>query len=131
MSAVKDLRDELIRLLGDLLGQYTYPDNTTTPAINVGHEVPEGVKVEGLEAVIAPEPGVDPMPMQGDQAVKREWTVILRQWDDRDENTLREAVERAVARWPTMVSPIVIPATYETKAQARLSIPQRVLRKGV
>jgi len=126
MSEVLDLRQELETLLSDLLGTYTYPDGATTPAINVGFKVPEGVTATGLEVVISPEPSSQPMAMQGDKGVYREWLVVLRQWDDADVDSLRLAVERMIARWPEMTAPVVVPATYETLAQARVSVPQRV-----
>ena len=128
MSAVRDLRDKLINLIGDLLGTYTFVDSTTAPAIWVGAKVPEGTTVSGLEVVIAPDPEIDPMPMQVDRVVRRGWQVIIKQHDDNDVVTLHEATERLVAHWPEMGRPVVIPATYETLAQARLRIPQHVRR---
>ncbi|MEH1788864.1 MAG: hypothetical protein V7L23_25610 [Nostoc sp.] len=82
------LRADVLAILVDLLGTYTFPDRTTSPAIaclpdpDKGWNYPEnGTKVSGLEVVIKqPYPDVSAN-IGGDRTFTNLWEIHLKQWD--------------------------------------------------
>jgi hypothetical protein len=104
---ITQLRDTVSSLLGaspSLLGTYTLPNNTTTPAIyTVGRQsVPTNWKVTGLEATISEFPEISPKPMVGKLRNKQTWTVMLVDYDT-SSNKLQSAAERLARVFPDAV----------------------------
>jgi len=104
---ITQLRDTINSLLGaspNLLGTYTLPNNTTTPAIyTVGRQsVPTSWKVTGLEATINEFPDVSPKPMVGTLRNRQTWTVMLVDYDPAS-NKLQTAAQRIARVFPDAV----------------------------
>jgi hypothetical protein len=82
------LRADVLAILVDLLGTYTFPDRTTAPSIaclpdpGKGWNYPEnGTKTSGLEVVIKqPYPDVSAN-IGGDRTFSNTWEIHLKQWD--------------------------------------------------
>jgi hypothetical protein len=82
------LRADVLTILEEILGTYTFPDRTTTKAIaclpdpEKGWNYPEnGTKVSGLEVVIKqPYPEVESN-IGGDRTFTNLWEIHLKQWD--------------------------------------------------
>ncbi|MEH1808426.1 hypothetical protein [Nostoc sp.] len=82
------LRADVLAILEDLLGTYTFPDRSTSPALaclpdpEKGWNYPEnGTKTSGLEVVIKqPYPDVEAN-IGGDRTFTNTWEIHLKQWD--------------------------------------------------
>lgn len=82
------LRNDILAILANKLGTYTFPDNSTDKAIaclpdpDKGWNYPEnGTKVSGLEVVIKqPYPDVSAN-IGGDRTFTSTWEIHLKQWD--------------------------------------------------
>ncbi|MBN3875193.1 hypothetical protein [Nostoc sp. JL23] len=82
------LRNDVLLILESLLGTYTFPDRSTSPAIaclpdpEKGWNYPEnGTKTSGLEVVIKrPYPDVEAN-IGGDRTFTNTWEIHLKQWD--------------------------------------------------
>lgn len=101
---ITQLRDAINTLLTDspsLLGTYTLPNKSTTPAIyTVGRQsVPAEWKVAGLEATIREFPERIPAAMVGAVKVMQTWEVVLVQYTPAS-TTLSTAIDRMVRRFP-------------------------------
>ena len=101
---ITQLRDAINTLLTDspsLLGTYTLPNKSTTPAIyTVGRQsVPAEWKVVGLEATIREFPERIPTAMVGAVKVMQTWEVVLVQYTPAS-TTLSTAIDRMVRRFP-------------------------------
>ena len=101
---ITQLRDAINTLLTDspsLLGTYTLPNKSTTPAIyTVGRQsVPAEWKVAGLEATIREFPERIPTAMVGAVKVMQTWEVVLVQYTPAS-TTLSTAIDRMVRRFP-------------------------------
>ena len=101
---ITQLRDAINTLLTDspsLLGTYTLPNKSTTPAIyTVGRQsVPAEWKVAGLEATIREFPKRLPSAMIGMARVLQQWEVVLVQYTP-SSTTLSDAIDRMVRRFP-------------------------------
>lgn len=101
---ITQLRDAINTLLTDspsLLGTYTLPNKSTTPAIyTVGRQsVPAEWKVTGLEATIREFPERIPTAMVGAVKVIQTWEVVLVQYTPAS-TTLSTAIDRMVRRFP-------------------------------
>ena len=101
---ITQLRDAINTLLTDspsLLGIYTLPNGTTTPAIYVvgRQSVPSEWKVTGLEASVREYPERIPTAMVGTVKVMQTWEVVLVQYTPAS-TTLSTAIDRMVRRFP-------------------------------
>ena len=101
---ITQLRDAINTLLTDspsLLGTYTLPNATTTPAIYVvgRQSVPSEWKVTGLEATIREFPKRLPSAMIGMARVLQQWEVVMVQYTP-SSTTLSDAIDRMVRRFP-------------------------------
>ena len=101
---ITQLRDAINTLLTDspsLLGTYTLPNATTTPAIYVvgRQSVPSEWKVTGLEATIREFPKRLPSAMVGMVRVLQQWEVVMVQYTPSN-TTLSDAIDRMVRRFP-------------------------------
>ena len=101
---ITQLRDAINTLLTDspsLLGTYTLPNGSTTPAIyTVGRQsVPAEWKVTGLEATIREFPKRLPSAMVGMVRVLQQWEVVMVQYTP-SSTTLSDAIDRMVRRFP-------------------------------
>jgi hypothetical protein len=104
---ITQLRDTVSSLLGaspSLLGTYTLPNNTTTPALYiVGRQsVPSDWKVTGLEASISEFPEISPKPMVGTLRNRQTWTVMLVDYTTAS-NKLQTAAQRMARVFPDAV----------------------------
>lgn len=127
---IAQLRDTVSSLLGgspNLLGTYTLPDNTTTPAIyTVGRQsVPTNWKVAGLEATIGEFPEISPKAMVGKLRNKQTWTVMLVDYDT-SSNKLQNAAERLARVFPDAVFSFS-PESDVAYGQYRIRIPDTQL----
>lgn len=99
------LRTDILTILKDLLGNYTFPDGTKTQAIatlpdpDKGWNYPEnGTKVSGLEVVIKqPYPDVESN-IGGDRTFSNSWEIHLKQWDTN--SSLRDVVNKLTSELP-------------------------------
>lgn len=93
------LKTELLNLLDETIGSYTFTAGTT-PAIRIDDgsaPYPEQPIVTGLEVVIRPETEINLTPMlAGDRSVALRSEVVLKQWN-LDETT-RDARDILIAR---------------------------------
>ena len=101
---ITQLRDAINTLLTDspsLLGIYTLPNGSTTPAIYVvgRQSVPSEWKVTGLEATIREFPKRLPSAMVGMARVLQQWEVVMVQYTP-SSTTLSDAIDRMVRRFP-------------------------------
>jgi hypothetical protein len=101
---ITQLRDAINTLLTDspsLLGTYTLPNNTTTPAIYVvgRQSVPSNWKVIGLEVTMREFPERLPTAMVGTVRVLQQWEVVMMQYTPSG-TTLSDAIDRMVRRFP-------------------------------
>lgn len=96
------LRNDIITLLGNLLGTYTFPDNGGTdhaiailPDADAGWNYPpSGTKIAGVEVVIVrPYPDASQL-LGGDRMKTYTWSLTLKQWDSRGD--LLDATESLV-----------------------------------
>ncbi|MBD2437336.1 hypothetical protein [Nostoc sp. FACHB-110] len=92
-----NFRNDILAILGNKLGNYTFPDGGTTTAIatlpdpDLGYQYPpHGTKTSGLEVVIKrPYPEAEGN-LGGDRTLSYTWEVHLKQWDTQD--SLIEAI---------------------------------------
>ena len=101
---ITQLRDAINTLLTDspsLLGTYTLPNATTTPAIYVvgRQSVPSEWKVTGLEVTMREFPERLPTAMMGTARVLQQWEVVMVQYTP-SSTTLSDAIDRMVRRFP-------------------------------
>ena len=101
---ITQLRDSINTLLTDspsLLGIYTLPNATTTPAIYVvgRQSVPSEWKVTGLEVTMRESPERLPTTMMGTVRVLQQWEVVMMQYTP-SSTTLSDAIDRMVRRFP-------------------------------
>lgn len=86
----EELRNLIIKILGDELGFYTLPNKMKVPSITVKQPIPypePGTIQSGLEVVIFPEAGFDIENYLGSSLITEEIRLILNQWDSkRDTN---------------------------------------------
>jgi hypothetical protein len=82
------LRNDILAIIANQIGTYTFPDRTTAQAIaclpdpGKGWNYPEnGTKTSGLEVVIKqPYPDVEAN-IGGDRTFTNSWEIHLKQWD--------------------------------------------------
>ena len=101
---ITQLRDAINTLLTDspsLLGTYTLPNATTTPAIYVvgRQSVPSEWKVTGLEVTMREFPERLPTAMMGTVRVLQQWEAVMVQYTASD-TSLADAMDRMVRRFP-------------------------------
>lgn len=101
---IAQLREAITTLLTDspsLLGIYTLPNTTTTPAIYVvgRQSVPNNWKVTGLEVTMREFPERIPTAMVGAVKVMQTWEVVMVQYTP-SSATLSDAIDRMVRRFP-------------------------------
>lgn len=101
---ISELRDIIGTLLGaspNLIGSYVLPDNTEIPAVYVvgRNGVPSEWKVKGLEIAIQEFPRLNPRPGVGIFQQRKEWTVVMIDYDP-DSSNLSLAAERMSRRFP-------------------------------
>jgi hypothetical protein len=123
---ISQLRDTLVTLLDatpSLIGSYVLPDATKIPAVYVtGRQgVPSEWKVEGLEVTMEEFPRLSPRPGVGTFQQRKEWTVVLVNYDT-SSAALTEAAERISRRFPDARFS-VIPETDIVYGQYRIVIP--------
>lgn len=81
-----DLKNLIIKILGDELGIYTLPNKSKVPAIAIKQSTPypePGTIQTGLEIVILPEVNMDFENQLGSILIHEEIRVILNQWDSK------------------------------------------------
>lgn len=119
------LRTAIEEKLGELLGDYTLSNGSTTPAISVrsgGESLPPGTKVEGLEAVIIREPDLQEARVYKDALALRRWTVYLVDWSG-EGDLEAAAAELVFAFGGARTFPVLVPEGAGPKAQRRVVIP--------
>lgn len=98
----QDLRAEIITVLGDSLGTYTFSEGQTTPAIGIddGSEpFVEQPDRTGLEVIIQPDQDLELEPMlAGDKRLNASVYIVLKQWDI--EETTKAARELLIRNLP-------------------------------
>jgi hypothetical protein len=107
-------RDEVKELLLDVLGEYTFGNGQSTPAICLWQKnyPPSGTEVSGLEVVITPNTRLESNALLNKgRLTNYESEILLKQWDE-NESTL-EAIERLKYFLPNSleISPRVLPNT--------------------
>lgn len=123
---ISQLRDNLTTLLSaspNLIGEYVLPDATRIPAIYVtGRQgVPPEWQVEGLEMTMEEFPRLSPRPGVGTFQQRKEWTVVLVNYDTSSTN-LTTAAERVSRRFPDARFSVT-PETDIVYGQYRIVIP--------
>ena len=123
---IAQLRASINALLGaspNLIGLYTFPDGTQIPALYVvGRQgVPGEWKVKGLEVTIQEFPRLNPRPGVGTFQQRKEWTVVLVDYDTASSN-LDEAARRISRKWPDARFSFT-PETDNVYGQYRIVIP--------
>lgn len=113
-AGLREIRQELERVFGDLLGTYFLPSGATTPALWVRgfpsaltieaglnpNEVPPDWRVEGIEAVLENPPEMDRMATApGAIPTLRTWTLLFTQHDTR--RTLADVLLRLHRAFPS------------------------------
>lgn len=98
---ILEFRDTISKLLADLLGVYTLPNNATVPALWVDGRsgVPKGWKVQGLEASIKQYPSRASRPLMGMVEMRKSWELVLSQYDPASED-MDEAIDRILRHFP-------------------------------
>ena len=98
---ILELRETIDTLLADLVGQYTLPNGTKTPAIYVDgkYGVPKSWKVKGLEVTMRQYPNRSYRPLMGTVQITKRWEVFLSQYSPSAE-TLETALDRIVRHFP-------------------------------
>jgi hypothetical protein len=128
---ITQLRDAINTLLTDspsLLGTYTLPNNTTTPAIYVvgRQSVPSDWKVTGLEVTMREFPERLPTAMMGTVRVLQQWEVVMMQYTP-SSTTLSDAIDRMVRRFPDATVRYT-PGDDVAYERCRFIIPDMVVR---
>ena len=127
MTAVLDLRTDLVTALSGVLGTYTLANGITTPAVDVraiGQGRETGTTVAGVELVIQRDPTLRPVRAQEAEAVMPEWTAFLVEWDS-SSGTAARAAQLAVAAIPGCEAEVVeVPENVGPVHQYRLLIRQ-------
>jgi hypothetical protein len=128
---ITQLRDAINTLLTDspsLLGTYTLPNNTTTPAIYVvgRQSVPSDWKVTGLEVTMREFPERLPTTMMGTVRVLQQWEVVMMQYTP-SSTTLSDAIDRMVRRFPD-ATVRYFPGDDVAYERCRFIIPDMVVR---
>ena len=101
---ISQLRDTITALLSaspNLVGSYIFPNGTLIPAIYVTgtQGVPTEWKVTGMEVTIQEFPRLNPRPGVGTFQQRKEWTLVLVDYDT-SSNNLNLAAERISRRFP-------------------------------
>lgn len=128
------LRNDVLVIVENLLGTYTFPDRSTSPAIaclpdpDKGWNYPEnGTKVSGLEVVIKqPYPDVSAN-IGGDRTFTNSWEIHLKQWDT--QGSLVEVINKLSTELPAQylierVSPMTASDKLLTVEQCKLFIKE-------
>jgi hypothetical protein len=128
---ITQLRDAINTLLTDspsLLGTYTLPNNTTTPAIYVvgRQSVPSDWKVTGLEVTMREFPERLPTAMMGTVRVLQQWESVMVQYTPSGTN-LADAMDRMVRRFPDATVRYT-PGDDVAYERCRFIIPDMVVR---
>jgi hypothetical protein len=128
---ITQLRDAINTLLTDspsLLGTYTLPNNTTTPAIYVvgRQSVPSAWKATGLEVTMREFPERLPTTMMGTVRVLQQWEVMMMQYTP-SSTTLSDAIDRMVRRFPDATVRYT-PGDDVAYERCRFVIPDMVVR---
>lgn len=102
MTDLAALRAEIITVLGENLGTYTFSEGQTTPAIGIDDgsdpfvEQPDRT---GLEVIIQPDQDLELEPMlAGDKRLNASVYIVLKQWDIAD--TTKAARELLIKSLP-------------------------------
>ena len=125
-ATVKDVRTAVTTLVGDLLGTYTRPDGTTTPAIYVvGRQmVPANWRVTGIECSIQEAPTTRTSPAVGSIYMTRTWVVTFVNYSHA--TTLYPIQEQFERTFPTWVQATYVPPTDEAYERLTLRISDPV-----
>jgi hypothetical protein len=123
---IAQLRTTLTTLLSstpNLIGSYTLPDGTKIPAVYVvGRQgVPGEWKVTGLEVSIQEFPRLNPRPGVGTFQQRKEWTVVLVDYDTSSDK-LNQAASRISRVWPDARFSF-LPESDIVYGQYRITIP--------
>lgn len=111
-----------------LVGFYTLPNGSTTPAVYVvGQQgVPSDWKVEGLELTIRQFPNLLPKAGVGVVDLLKQWEVVLTQYTT-SSATMAEAMERIVRRFPDATLRY-LPGFDVSYERCRIIIPDREIK---
>jgi hypothetical protein len=123
---IAQLRDVITTLLGaspNLIGSYILPDGSTIPAIYVVgiQGVPPEFKTQGLEVTMEEFPKINPRPGVGTFQQRKEWTVVMVNYDTTS-NKLAEAAVRLSSRFPDARFSFM-PESDVVYGQYRITIP--------
>lgn len=101
IAELRDIVGTLLSASPNLIGSYVLPNNTEVPAIYVvgRNGVPSEWKVKGLEVAIQEFPRLNPRPGVGTFQQRKEWTVVMIDYDP-DSSNLSLAAERMSRRFP-------------------------------
>ena len=125
-ATAKDVRTAVTTLVGDLLGTYTRPDSTTTPAIYVvGRQmVPSNWRVTGIECSIQEMPTTQNQPAVGSIYLTRTWVVTFVNYSH--STSLYPVLEKFERAFPGWVQSTYLPPTDETWERLTLRISDPV-----
>jgi hypothetical protein len=123
---ITQLRTTLTTLLSsppNLIGSYVLPDGTSIAAVYVTGQqgVPREWKVTGLEVSIQEFPRLNPRPGVGTFQQRKEWTVVLIDYDTSSDK-LSKAADRISRVWPDARFSF-LPETDILYGQYRVTIP--------
>lgn len=126
---LREVITELLSASPNLIGSYTFPNNTQVPAIYVtGRQgVPSEWKVEGMEVTMRELPELAPRsPLGGTVKVTQVWEAILVQYTPAS-GTLAVAMDRMIRRFPD-ATPRYFPGDDIAYQRCRFLIPDLILR---
>lgn len=119
------LRTDLETLLTPVLGTYTLPNGSATPAISVrssGEALPANTRVSGLEAVLIRDPDLTPIRQYNTPNSLRTWTLFLVDWSELV--NLEPIGAFLVRTYPNAeVSTVAVPRTGGPQNQMRVLLP--------
>lgn len=118
------LRTSLETTLVDVLGTYTLPNGSTTPAISVratGETLPAGTQVTGLEVIILRDPNPEPATQYRNTPTFQRWEVTIVDWSS--EHVLAEIAARLIDAYPgARAEQMQVPRGVGPTSQLRLEI---------
>ena len=121
---VLTFRTELETVLADHLGEYSFANGMSTPAISVrapGESLPPSTSVSGLEAVILREPQLVPVQHYRRQQAFSRWTVYLVDWAGT--TSLQQIGELLLSSYPgSTLSNLSVPRDAGPRSQLRVDI---------
>lgn len=125
----QQLRDHLVELLADELGEYRIDGELQGPAVTLGQRPEPGTQVTGLELVVPLTPQIIRIHEFGTEATfVRLWRIVLKNWDDGA--SMEVAMTKVLTEFPQSTDPSIVGPTHDLIETATIHVEDIDLTEG-